>query len=169
MKGNKLFDLSNNTLLVSRDVVFHEDMFPYHAHFQSSHPQYHNLVLPHSISDYDDINLIHPRSSSFDHVPHDSAFPSLSPPIVQPVPVSISHDVHPIRKSSRVKCKPSYLQNFHYQMATSSLSSSSPYSTVSSIRYDLSTVLSYDKLSPSYKYFFFFFLFFVFFFYFYFN
>jgi len=157
MKGYKLFDLSTHTLLVSRDVVFHEDVFPFHASFQSPHPQYHDLVLPLSISDYDDIDQLHSTSSNPDSVHHTPAFASPNSDSVHPFPVSTSNNNHApiisLRKSSRVTHKPSYLQNFHCQMATSSLSSPSISSNVSGIPYALSNVLSYDKLSPSYKHF----------------
>jgi len=43
IKGYKLFDLSSHTLIVSRDVIFHKDVFPYHAHFKSSYPQ--NIII----------------------------------------------------------------------------------------------------------------------------
>jgi hypothetical protein len=146
-------------ILVSRDVVFHEDVFPYHATFQSSHPQYCDLVLSLSISNYDDIDLLQSTSSNPDSVHHTPASASLNSDSVQPFPVSTSNNnnnlvpIVPLRKSSRGSHKPSYLQNFHCQMPTSSLSSPSLSSNVSCIPYTLSNVLSYDKLSLSYKHF----------------
>jgi hypothetical protein len=154
IKGYKLFDLSSHTLIVSRDVIFHEDVFPYHAHFKSSYPQYHNLVLPNPISDCADIDIVHPTSSSPNsNFPEPTSISSPSTNIV-PAPDSNTHNVQPICKSSRVKHKPSYLHQFHCQMATASHFSPVS-STVSGIPHSLSNVLSYDKLSPSHQYFFF--------------
>jgi hypothetical protein len=143
-------------------------VFPYHDHFKSSYPQYHNLVLPNPISDCADIDIVHPTSSSPNSTFHESTSNSspshTMPPIyvsnspnIFPAPGSNAHTVPPIRKSSRVKHKPSYLHQFHCQMATTSHSShfSSISSTVSDIPHSLSNVLSYDKLSPSHQHFFF--------------
>jgi hypothetical protein len=48
-----LFDLSTHSVFVSRDVVFHETIFPYHPCFTSSNPHFHDIVLPAPISDND--------------------------------------------------------------------------------------------------------------------
>jgi hypothetical protein len=48
-----LFDLFTDSIFVSRDVVFHETIFPYHPCFTSSNPHFHDIVLPTPISDDD--------------------------------------------------------------------------------------------------------------------
>jgi hypothetical protein len=58
----------------------------------------------------------------------------------------------PSRKSSRVKYTPGYLHDYHCHLATST-SNLAPSSTASCIPYSLSSVLSYDHLSSSQKYF----------------
>jgi hypothetical protein len=62
IKGYILFDLLLISSLFLVMLYFHEDVFPYHDHFKFSYPQYHNLVLPNSISDCDDIDIVHPTS-----------------------------------------------------------------------------------------------------------
>ena len=56
----------------------------------------------------------------------------------------------PSRKSSRVKQTPGYLHDYHCYHATSTSDPTSS-STASGIPYSLSSVLSYDHLSPSQK------------------
>jgi hypothetical protein len=157
IKGYKLFDLSTKTIFISRDVIFHESVFPYHPNFKLSHIIHHNIVLSNPIPDYDDNSVSIPN-----HVTDIVNNPVLS--ISNDVSSPNNHETHldsvrnthipsiPIRKSSRIKQKPGYLQNFHCQMATtSSLSSPSIHPMDSGIPYNLSSVISYDKLSPSYK------------------
>jgi hypothetical protein len=59
----------------------------------------------------------------------------------------------PLSRSTRVKTKPSYLQDCHCQLVSSYPSQSSTMSTNSSNAYPLSYFLSYDNLSPSHKHF----------------
>jgi hypothetical protein len=152
IKGYKLFDLSTKTIFISRDVIFHESVFPYHPNFKLSHIIHHNIILPNPILDYDDNFVSIPN-----HVTDIVNNPVLS--ISNDVSDPNNHETHldsvrsthvpsiPIRKSSRIKQKPSYLQNFHCQMATtSSLSSPSIHPMDSGIPYNLSFVISYDKL-----------------------
>jgi len=61
--------------------------------------------------------------------------------------------LHLFENQQELKHKPSYLQNYHYQLAFSSSSLSSSIAKDSGIPYSLSSFLSFDKLSPSYKHF----------------
>jgi hypothetical protein len=58
-----------------------------------------------------------------------------------------------LQKSTRVKTQPRYLQNYHYQLASSSPSLSSSTAQNSGIPYSLSNYISYNHLSPAYKHF----------------
>jgi len=110
-----LFDLFTHSIFVSRDVVFHETIFPYHPCFTSSNPHFHDIVLPTPISDDDS-----PYSSSSNMNPVISIFvPPVCDPVVDIVLVSdcgvdnVPDSALPLRQSSRIKHKPSYLQDFH--------------------------------------------------------
>jgi hypothetical protein len=152
-----LFDLSTKTIFISRDVIFYESVFPYHPNFKLSHIIHYNTVLPNLIPDYNDNSVFIPNHVT--NIVNNPVF-SISNDVFYPN----NHETHldyvccthvpsiPIRKSSRIKQKPSYLQNFHCQMATtSSLSPQSIHPMDLGIPYNLSSVISYDKLSPSYK------------------
>jgi len=125
-----------------------------------------NLVIPHSVPDY------HPTQPSVFPSPH-SAVESSPHPVTEPsldispthpsdyiVPHSSSPEppahILPSRKSSRLRKEPSYLQDYHCQLATSQPVSTSMDMTVSKnsgTPYSLSSFLSYDKLSPTHKHF----------------
>lgn len=47
-KGYKLYDLTTRTFIISRDVVFHEDTFPFHGiqNFDAQIDPFPNTVLP---------------------------------------------------------------------------------------------------------------------------
>jgi hypothetical protein len=114
-------------------------------------------VLPKSIPSFDIFpsSTISPTSS-----PSVSHIPTVSPNITRPQSTSPS-DSHfvpsiPIRKSTRSKCQPSYLQDYHCHLAATSSpipSSSMPLPVLSSgiPSFGLSSYLSYDKLSSNQK------------------
>jgi len=152
IKGYKLFDLSTHTVFVSHDVVFHENVFPYHPHFQFSPFQSPNIVLPVPIPDSNVVFPSIPDPTPLDLISSDLSIPSSASPSPFPdVSPIIPTSVPFIRKSLRVKNTPSYLQDFHCQMASSSLSPPAHSPRNACILFALSSVLSYDKLSPSYK------------------
>jgi hypothetical protein len=62
-----------------------------------------------------------------------------------------NHIQYVTRKSSRLKQKPGYLQQYHCQLASHSSSFSNSVQLDSGILYSLSSSLCYDRLSPSYK------------------
>ena len=118
IKGYKVLDLANRTIFVSRDVHFHEHVFPFHS------PQSNFPAL----------------STTESHIPqssHESYFPD---PTLEPFPVdsadfiqfpaeAIPEPVLPtqtdIRRSSRLSKPPSYLLDYHSNL-TSNLPSSLP-------------------------------------------
>jgi hypothetical protein len=157
IKGYKLFDLSTHSVFVSRDVVFHESIFPYHPTFTSSNPHFHDIVLPVPISDDDLPFSLSSNPNPVISISDPHSIPPVSDPVVDIVPVSdcgvdnVSDSDLPLRQSSRIKRKPSYLQDFPCQLATSSLSSPTHSPSTSGNPFALSSILSYNKLSPSYK------------------
>jgi hypothetical protein len=172
VKGYKLLDLTTHKILISRYVVFHETIFPFQnktplpdfSTFLSCSPEPISTTpifippcttitdipcspLPPSapvptistspLSFLDTpSNLDHTLSPSFDHVESDSP--------CQPVS-------SPLRRSTRVHKPPTYLQDYHCQLAHCVGSTSSPPSASSGKPYPLSTSLSYDHLSPAHR------------------
>jgi hypothetical protein len=63
-KGYKLLDLSSNTCFISRDVVFHESIFPFHTSTSLIHP---NSSLD-SVSDSTSIPLVLPHHQACLHL-----------------------------------------------------------------------------------------------------
>ncbi|KAK0571056.1 hypothetical protein LWI29_010383 [Acer saccharum] len=121
MNAYKLLDIETNKVIVSRDVQFHEKIFPLATgSTQSREFQdfFADQVLPMPV---------------FDHV-------SSSQPI-SPDPSNVVHTC-----STRAAKKPSYLQDYHCALAShSSVEDSSPTS------YPLSQFLDYRRLSLPFK------------------
>ena len=187
-KGYKLYDLASRTCFVSRDVVFKEYCFPFKhwtskstpiPSFSSSNsifpPQ---SVLPESSSSPASANLftLHvsteltpafttniatPPDEFSDLVPHPSALEQSHYALDLPVlPNSISPpSPQPQRKSSRPQKAPSYLLDYHCNLASAHVLAStsitqshdSNASTHSGILYPISSTLSYDRLSTCHK------------------
>ena len=180
VKGYKLLDLETNDTFLSRNVTFHEYIFPFNTPTNLSSDTISPLVQqqnkPCYSSTLDPLNIIH---TSFDPVTNISCSPSkfadLSPnTAVLPEtcdisiphhhspsgpsfsnhshsPISTSSPPHiPIRKSSRMKQAPKYLQDFHCQLV--SLNSPNPIqaTTVEVLQgkqFHLSNFLSYIQFS----------------------
>ena len=131
-KGYRLYDLTKKVVFISRDVVFHENVFP----FQSNTPQtpvidpFPDVVLPKPLPD-----------TAVPHYPIPSLHPDSAPAAVSdatPIP-PLAADVPVLRRSTRSHRPPTYLQNYHCnQVAATSCS------------YPISDYLSYQKLSPLY-------------------
>jgi hypothetical protein len=148
MKGYKLFDLSTQQFFVSRDVVFHEHIFPFHSSTSLVNPSLSTsfdsapVSLPVTMSDSPAIPTPPPHT-----VPPDSSTETSSP-IASPI-ASSSPTLHPpVRKSSRLIKPPSYLQDYHYNLIFSSSPSLSPSSDVV---HPIQNTLSYSHLSDSHK------------------
>ena len=165
-KGYKLLDLSTNQCFVSRDVVFHESIFPFHNST--------SLINPHSSLDSVSDSSCHPLSfASPPNIPSSSTLPCDSLPTSpeshnqpsesSPLPVTPTSDSSmsssdssssnsppyiPIRQSSRIVKPPSYLQDYHCSLASSlPLLDIAPANT----SYPIQNTLSYSKLSATHK------------------
>ena len=146
VKGYKVFDLASHSVFISRDLTFHESVFPYKSSIPlpctSSFP-FDDLLspslslstIPTSVSSTldDTILQVHPQLD--DDFLHDVP----AEPIVDPIP---------LRQSIRAHKRPSYLQDYHCNMVTSS-----PIASIlqSGTSHPLSSHLSYQFLSSSYK------------------
>jgi hypothetical protein len=162
-----LLNLANNFVIISRNVIFHEHIFPFASpKFEFDFNGY--LVIPKPLPDMQfnvSSNIPHNQSSipiipkPNDFVIQNSNpsnnFPTMSHPHNMPhlpdsAPISI-----PPRRSTRAKCKPGYMQNYHYNLATqTSFPIVIPKAYFESGKhYSLSSFLDYNMLSHSYKHF----------------
>lgn len=112
MKGYRLYNIQAKQVFVSRDVIFHEEVFPFHFITDASSlvDPFPDLVLPNSFIDLPDIS-----SSS-----HESA--TEAPCQVAQLPSILSQIPEPIRRSFRQTKPPSYLRDFHCNLARGSSS-----------------------------------------------
>ena len=123
IKGYKLFDLQSHSIFISRDVIFHEKVFPFASH--TSLPSSDLIPLP-RIPSIPSV-LLDPISSvntdSFVQIHHDldtddQAFPDAFDHVANDVldhavfATPVVHTAAP-RKSSRVPKPPSYLKAYH--------------------------------------------------------
>jgi hypothetical protein len=180
MKGYKLLNIHINSMFISRNVVFHESIFPF-ASKDFHHDSNGNFFKPHELL-HNSIQILESYSND-DHTMFSQETPheidSVTPHEVPHESNSIishdnSHESDSInlydhhskqqlnsRKSTRIKKVLGYLKQYHCQLA--SFSDSTPYTSINkvfddsiivsnaSIPFSLSSVLNYDNLSPSHK------------------
>ena len=101
MKAYKLHDLQTHEFFISRDVIFHKQVFPFHTvdcfSYESTYDPFPELVIP----------IVHSKI----HLP---SHPNTSS---TPCPTQ-TNDHLPLRRSSRVSKASSYLQQYHYHLLT---------------------------------------------------
>ena len=160
VKGYKLFDLSTNKFFVSRDVVFHEHIFPFNATTSLVNP----FTSPSTFSNfapYLSHPLLYPTNITESHIlptsptpilsypksplPHCPESPLVSIPSVEPTISSFESHIDTslpintlsesfmdtsssisfvsLRKSSKPVKAPSYLQDYHCNLASSTSNS----------------------------------------------
>ena len=129
MKAYKLLDLQSKKCFYSRDVIFHENVFPFANDVDMPlHDPFKDVVIPVAPRD-DDV------AGNENDVPSSSTTSGESTEMLNDEPV-------PIRKSSRQHKPPSYLRDFHCNGVSDK---------VSVPRHALANVLSYEQLSSSFK------------------
>lgn len=143
IKGYKIFDLTTQSVSISRDVIFHEDIFPFVSTLNTFDSD-GCLVLPNPLSDIHSLPIAPPVSST-------PTFPIVPKLSSGNVTLNSSNSDLQLRRSTRSKS--GYLQQYHCHLATqSSLPVDSPNAaSVSGKPYDLASFLDYNMLSASYK------------------
>jgi len=117
IKGYKLLDMQSHTAFISRDVIFHESIFPFHSlnlpsdntTFVFTKPLPNTLDFP--------IVVSNPDASG----PSPPTIPNIPKPVIDDsvtfmtdtTPALISPSDSVLRKSTRVRRAPQYLQEFH--------------------------------------------------------
>ena len=126
VKGYKIFDIESHTIFVSRDVIFHENVFPFVLNSRGSVQQ--PPSLPSSC-----VPVVNPlfypiiQSKPTSTIPHDSIIHihhSLDDDLLDEVPAEPPDpivDPIPLKRSSRAIKQPSYLQAYHCNQVSSVL------------------------------------------------
>ena len=150
MKAYKFIDLETKQIFQSRDVVFHEDVYPFKCHLDHIEDPFilHTLPIPSSSNvsyptdtpntppsspDFQNDNNFsysHSNSESDENTPHSTS--------------SSTNEPFQNQRPSRARAPPSYLKDYHCNLTQS-------VKPDSKVKYPLSDVLSYDQLSDSYK------------------
>ncbi|XP_075077239.1 uncharacterized protein LOC142163978 [Nicotiana tabacum] len=123
-KGYKLFNLSTKQVLVFRDVIFHEHIFPVETSIFPS-PSSPSSSFPVSIDPSDSpedtffVPISLPPSLVISSIPRNSSNTSSSPPLIPHTP-----SIQPTRKSSRPHHLPAYLDDFVCTLPPSLIGSS---------------------------------------------
>ncbi|KAL0410883.1 UNVERIFIED_CONTAM: Copia protein [Sesamum latifolium] len=99
-KGFKVYDLETNQLLVSRDVVFHKNHFPFHS--LSPAPASADLPLPILPLSSDSTDIVPVASSRSPVVPVTTSSSIPSTAISSPTSSPSTHDPLPVRHSTRL-------------------------------------------------------------------
>ncbi|MCH92306.1 retrovirus-related Pol polyprotein from transposon TNT 1-94, partial [Trifolium medium] len=169
-KGYILYNLETFHTFISRNVVFHEHVFPYTP---PSPPTDTSTPISHSVFDFLlDSHSPHPQPSSAPHQlpnpePSPINLPSVTSPNLEPsvvessqlplIPYQINTDIDQQddtihenrRRSQRIHKPPGYLTDFHCSIGKSTLSIQPQ--NGKSTPYPLSSVLSYHSLNPPYR------------------
>ena len=171
VKGSLVFYVCSREIFVSRNILYHENIFPFKTHSPAAtnHPISH-AGYDLAFLDFSPLHGImadsHLHSPTFAN--NDIALPLHTASIPSPS-ASVAHDSHashldimhssihasiphastPLRRSTRIRRPPSYLQDFHCSVNSSTFVSSSS----KKVLYPLSKYLSYSNLSPDHRHF----------------
>ncbi|CAL1397374.1 unnamed protein product [Linum trigynum] len=179
IKGYKIYDLDSHDVFVSRDVIFYESHFPFKSTTSQSHsPSDSDILFPLPdpvLSIIDEPPITHqtipspvsspstnsttPVSPSTSHspTPTSTSSSSSSPPSSpdsSPSPIPIPNPDPPLpRRSDRSSKPPAHLtRDYHCYLACQSTDPGhSLQQKIPDSRYGLSSMISYDSLTPFYK------------------
>lgn len=154
VKGYKLYDVVSKQIFSSRDVMFHEDIFPFHTVVKDNHliDPFPDLVLPaSSLSIHQEqLDVILEKNHSEQMPLVDSSLPPQTELTSQNAENTVEQSdnvphVVEARRSHRVIRPPTYLKDFHCNLIDQS---SQP---CPQIPYHIGQFLSYENLTPIYK------------------
>ena len=137
IKGFLVYDLQSRDIIVSRNVTFHENVFPLNTNTDATrvNPNSDHYVTPSLLPAPDSYDMGYESvPNTFHHSdpsPPTSSSPTLLPSlpanthtaphnITDPHPTTSDNAIVP-RKSQRTRKPPSYLKDFHCTLASSSL------------------------------------------------
>ena len=152
-KDTNFFDIDADTFFTSRDVTFHESVFPFcqQSQTQSSPPSLD--ILPAIDIDLPTLvqHSLDPPSSSTHHNAHDSLAdqpssptPRSLTPIAEPSPVDL-----PVRRSSRTSAPPSWLQDYVKGFQANHLTTTQDW--LNGTRYPMHNFLSNSQFSSTHS------------------
>lgn len=143
VKGYKLYDVVTKQIFISRDVIFHEEIYPFHTVIDKDQliDPFPYLVLPIPIQTTpQDAYTDAPghqikQSQPIDHIVNDDARDYYNGHPLDTIPVTTAN----IRKSQRTIKPPTYLKDFHCNLTNIK----SPH--------HIGNFISYANLSASHK------------------
>ncbi|KAI9160054.1 hypothetical protein LWI28_004620 [Acer negundo] len=156
-----IYDIHSKQVFVSRDVVFHEEIFPFHTIVTSEslvdpfpdfvlHVPATSVGHSSSLTSPPDLfpSVSDPENFFSDRVPSSSAANDMVDTVdTLPMASTLAQPDAALRRSSRVSHPPSFLKDFHCNLVSQQDVSSLVYSPA----FPLNDVLSYNALSPSYR------------------
>jgi hypothetical protein len=150
-KGFVLFDVNNRKILVSRNVIFHEDHFHYLSS-DLSNTQASKTPLPTFYNHFEasyDLNATSRPSNSTTEQQQTSKESITNASFEQTQTQVVSQLVPQLRKSTRITKPLPRLADFYCNLITSREPLFPSYSMSKLVLYPLSSILSYDRFSPA--------------------
>lgn len=124
VKGYKLYDIESKSFFISRNVEFHEHIFPFQSapHTTDIIDPFPDTLLPRICHD---LPSDHPHTNSSCHINHNDIHNDTGSSYIHG-PETVLHQesnfVHPLlpmpRKSNRMQKAPSYLRDYHCNLIT---------------------------------------------------
>ena len=145
-KGYKVLNLDTRSVSISRNVVFHETIFPLRDDSSHVFGFFSHIILPASAS------YVPESTPTTSHASSSHNFPTFPPshvvPMVSETVISDTSLVScPVERPRRQAKAPSYLSDYHCALLHSHTSHIASHYTTP---YPLSSVISYKRLSPPY-------------------